>query len=299
MDAWWQVVVTAPGEATEGIVNFLWEQGAVGVIEEESPASTPAVRAFFPGTTDADDLAARLRDYVSGLRALGFRVPLEATVSALEDPGWATAWREHFRPRPVGRTLLIAPPWDPIAAAGRHTIVIEPGRAFGTGQHATTVGCLERLEDVVDAGAPARALDLGTGSGILAIAAACLGIIDVLAVDDDPDAVENARVNTEHNGVAARVRCLVADAATVDTGTTPLVLANLLAPLHRRLAGRYADLVAPAGTAILGGILDGEADELEAHVARRGFAPVARLSREGWTTLELRRSAHASLHPRA
>jgi ribosomal protein L11 methyltransferase len=294
--AWWQVVVAAPGEATEGVVNFLWEQGAVGVIEEESPAAAPAVRAFFPGTTDADDLAARVREYVSELRALGFRSPLETSVSALGDPGWATAWREHFRPRPVGRTLVVAPPWDAAASAGRHTIVIEPGRAFGTGQHATTTGCLERLEDVVAAGAPPRALDLGTGSGILAIAAARLGIPEVLAVDDDPDAVENARVNAERNGVAARVRCLLADASAVDPGATPLVLANLLAPLHRRLAGRYADLVAPGGVLVLGGILDGEASALEAHVASHGFAPAARLSREGWTTLELRRAANAPLH---
>jgi ribosomal protein L11 methyltransferase len=299
VEAWWQVVVTDPGDATEGVVNFLWEQGAVGVVEEESPTTAPGVRAFFPGTTDADDLAVRVRDYVSGLRALGFPGPLDASVSALGDPGWATAWREHFRPRSVGRSLLIAPPWDPVTSAGRHTIVIEPGRAFGTGQHATTVGCLERLEDAVAADAPPRALDVGTGSGILAIAAARLGVPDVLAVDDDPDAVENARVNTERNGVAARVRCLVADATAVEAVATPLLLANLLAPLHRRLAGRYADLVAADGTLILGGILDNEAAELEAHVAGHGFAPVARLSREGWSTLELRRSPHAPIHRRA
>lgn len=299
MDAWWQVVVAAAGEATEGVVNFLWEQGAVGVIEEESPASAPAVRAFFPGTADAADLAARVQDYVSGLRALGFRLPADASVSALGDPGWATTWREHFRPRPVGRTLTIAPPWDAASLPGRRTIVIEPGRAFGTGQHATTAGCLERLEEAIAGGAPACVVDVGTGSGILAIAAACLGVPRVLAVDDDPDAVENARANAERNGVAARVRCLVADATALEAVTAPLVLANLLAPLHRRLADRYADLVPPGGTLVLGGILDGEAGDVESHVAARGFAPTARLSRDGWTTLELRRRGDAPLHARA
>jgi ribosomal protein L11 methyltransferase len=290
VDAWWEVVVAAPGEATEGVVNFLWEQGAVGVVEEESPADAPAVRAFFPGTTDAADLAARVREYVSGLRALGFPLPADASVSPLDDPGWATAWREHFRPRPVGRTFTIAPPWDATGEPGRRTIVIEPGRAFGTGQHATTAGCLERLEEALAERQPSRALDLGTGSGILAIAAACLGVADVLAIDDDPDAVENARVNAGRNGVAARVRCLLADALALDAAPAPLVLANLLAPLHRRLADRYTSLVTSGGTLILGGILDGEAEDVETHVAARGFAPVARLAREGWSTLELRRS---------
>jgi ribosomal protein L11 methyltransferase len=289
VDAWWQVVVAAPGEATEGVVNFLWEQGAVGVVEEESPAAAPAVRAFFPGTADAGELARRVRDYVSGLRAVGFPVPLDPVVSALVDPGWATAWREHFRPRPVGRTLLIAPPWDPVQAPGRQTIVIDPGRAFGTGQHATTAGCLERLEAALTGAPPARALDIGTGSGILAIAAARLGVPEVLAVDDDPDAVENARVNAGRNGVGDRVRCLLADVAHLDTGAAPLVIANLLAPLHRRLAARYAALVTPGGRLILGGILDGEADDVEAHVARRGFVAGGRLALEGWTTLELAR----------
>src|SRR5205814_182956 len=94
---------------------------------------------------------------------------LRCRVVALASEDWAEAWRVHFRPLPVGKRLLIAPPWDRPHANGRVVITIEPGRAFGTGQHASTLGCLERLESLIARAAPLRLIDLGTGSGVLAI----------------------------------------------------------------------------------------------------------------------------------
>ena len=196
----WELSVEAPEEVSEGLTNFAWELGALGVVEEEI-AGVPRLRAFFAGATSVDTLVARVRTYLEGLRALGFTVRDDARLAPLADPGWAEAWRDHFRPRPVGDRLLIAPPWDAPSVPGRLTIVIEPGRAFGTGHHGSTAGCLEMLERIAERERPACALDLGTGSGILAIAAARLGIAHVLAIDDDPDAVANARANVALNGV--------------------------------------------------------------------------------------------------
>jgi len=283
----WELSIRASEEISEGLTNFVWELGALGVLEEEV-AGSARLRAFFPASASADTLAARMRDYLGGLRALGFTVGDDVLLAPLTDPGWAEAWRDHFRPRPVGDRLLIAPPWDAPRVEGRLTIVIEPGRAFGTGQHGSTAGCLELLERTVERQAPPRAaLDLGTGSGILAIAAALLGIPRVLAIDDDPDAVANARANLALNGVTTSVTCATADAASLQTEPAPLVLANILAAAHARLAHVYRRLVAPTGLLVLGGLLEAEADDTAEVVARAGFVRRSTLIRDGWATLEL------------
>lgn len=291
---YWELCVAVPDDAAEGVTNFVWELGALGVVEEERAGEAGRVRAFFAEALDESALCARVDAYVAGLHALGFAGGGPATVRALDDDGWADAWRAYFAPRAVGRSLLVTPPWESPEAAGRHVLVVEPGRAFGTGQHASTAGCLEILEDVIDRAHPVRAVDVGTGSGILAIAAARLGVRDILAVDADPDAVTAAAANVARNALGARVRCAVADLATLETPPAPLVLANLLAAAHRTHAARYAQLVSPGGTLIAGGLLDTERDDIAAALARHGLHATGARSFEGWTTLALTR--HAALH---
>jgi ribosomal protein L11 methyltransferase len=287
--------VDAGEEATEALTNFLWELGAVGVVEETLDDAPARLRAFFPAA-GSTTLAARVDTYLDGLRVLGLAAGARATVAAVADTDWAAAWRQHFRPVRVGRALLVAPPWETPSACDRSdrvVLAIEPGRAFGTGHHGTTAGCLELLETLVAAERPARAIDLGTGSGILAIAAARLGVADVLACDTDPDAITAAGDNAARNGVAERVRAVVADAASLEAEPAPLVTANLLATAHRALASRYAKLVGDGGALVLGGLLDAEADDVVAMLAGQGFRHQAARSLEGWTSLALR---HAPLH---
>jgi ribosomal protein L11 methyltransferase len=294
--AYVEVVVDAGDEALEGLTNFLWEQGAVGVVEEATADQPPRLRAFFPVSAGTDALTARIDAYLEALRALGFRVGPRARLAPVADADWTAAWREHFRPVAVGHALLVAPPWEIPAASDRLVLVIEPGRAFGTGHHGTTAGCLALLEAIVAAERPSRAIDLGTGSGILAIAAARLGVGHVLACDSDPDAVAAAETNATRNGVADRVRPIVGDAATLAADPAPLVLANLLAAAHRALAGRYARLVAPNGMLVAGGLLDAEADDVAGALAVQGFRRETTCRLEGWTSLALR---HAPLHASA
>jgi ribosomal protein L11 methyltransferase len=293
---YWELTVAVPEDASEGLTNFVWELGALGVVEEEPVGRPPELRAFFPGTVDTAILAARVDAYVAALDALGFRGGVPARVAPIADEDWAEAWRAHFAPFPIGRRLLVAPPWETTTADGRKVLVIEPGRAFGTGQHGSTAGCLVLLETLVERARPARAVDVGTGSGILAIAAARLGVADVDAVDSDPDAVASAVANVERNGLGHRVRCAVADAATLETAPAPLVLANLLAAAHRALAPRYARLVAPGGMIVLGGLLDAEADDIARALTAHGFARRHTHSVEGWTSLACE---HAPIRDRA
>jgi ribosomal protein L11 methyltransferase len=294
--AYVELTVDAGEAAMEALTNFLWELGAVGVVEETVAGSPARLRAFFSATIDSPALVAGVETYLDGLRALGLAAGPRARLEPLADADWAAAWREHFRPVAVGRALLVTPPWETPAASDRVVLAIEPGRAFGTGHHGTTAGCLELLEALVAAERPARAIDLGTGSGILAIAAARLGVAEVVACDTDPDAIAAALTNAARNGVDGRVRAVMADAATLAAEPAPLVLANLLAAAHRALAPRYRQLVAVGGALVLGGLLDAEADAVAAALAVHGFRREATRSLEGWASLALR---HAPLHASA
>jgi ribosomal protein L11 methyltransferase len=292
---YWELTVPASGESSDALTNFLWEIGALGVVEEEITPEPPRLRAFFSDASNPDALGAQVRDYIEGLVALGLSTPVEARLTPLVDEGWADAWREHFKPIAVGRRLVVAPPWNLPPPNGRDVLVIEPGRAFGTGHHGSTIGCLEAIEILIERERPAAAIDLGTGSGILSIAAAKLGIPRIFAVDEDPDAVAATVANAARNGVSDRVRCALGDAATLDTAPAPLVIANILATVHRALAGRYAKLAAAGGALVLGGILDAEGSDVADAVTPEGFALEDLRSVDGWTTLVLRRSGRSSL----
>jgi ribosomal protein L11 methyltransferase len=289
--SYWELTVTLGGDApetTEAVTNRLWELGAVGVVEEGA-----ALRAFFPPGADTARLAGSLRDYLLDLAALGLPgVEPRVAVTPLPDEPWADAWRAHFRPVAVGRRLLVAPPWeaaDPVRAGGRQVLLIEPGRAFGTGSHESTRGCLELLERALDGVAAARALDVGCGSGILAIAAARLGVPRVDAIDVDPDAVAATEENAQRNAVAGGVHASVADVEKWTGPPAPLVLANLLGAAHLTLAPTLTELTTPGGSLIAGGLLVSEVPAVAGAFVAAGCWLVEVAEHEGWATLLLRR----------
>jgi ribosomal protein L11 methyltransferase len=286
---YWELRLTVAGDTSEALTNFLWEAGALGVMEEELPGAEPALRAFFPDTAVPARLAEHVTAYAGSLAALGFTAAGRPHVAVLEDTGWADAWREHFRPRAIGRRFVVTPPWETPEPGDRLALIIEPGRAFGTGHHGSTAGCLEAIERLAIPDAPAYAIDLGTGSGILAVALARLGTRRILAVDDDPDAAAAAAANAARNDASGRIECLVADVAQLAAPPAPLVVANILTTAHRRLAAHYGTLVVPHGALVLGGILDGEAVDVEHALRGVGWDVADTIRREGWATLVFRR----------
>jgi ribosomal protein L11 methyltransferase len=262
-------------------------------VVEEQPAGHGAIlRAFFPRTLGPAALETRVRTYLASLNSLGLRTAAAPRIAALADEDWGRAWREHFRPLRVGRRLWVAPPWEVPGLAEAIVLTIEPGRAFGTGHHGSTAGCLELLERALEAGGAARVLDLGTGSGILAIAALRLGAAHVVAVDEDPDAVAAAAANAGLNGVASRLDVRLGDVDVLETSPAPLVLANLLTAAHLKLAPRYRRLLTPGGALVLGGILDAEADAVGDALRAQGLTPTDRASIDGWSALEFRAPVH-------
>ncbi len=191
---------------------------------------------------------------------------------------WADRWRTFHRPLTIADRLTVRPPWEPPART-EIEIVIDPGRAFGTGAHATTALCLEML---LDEKARGSLIDLGCGSGVLAIVAARLGFEPVLALDHDPVAIEATVENAARNGVELSARRL--DMLREQVPDAQLVVANVLAgPLMRWAAGQRT----LPSRLILSGLLIGEADEVAAAFARRGLIERERRSRGDWAALGL------------
>jgi ribosomal protein L11 methyltransferase len=279
---------TAPA-AQDAITNFLVERGSSGVVLKEDE-----VRAYFPSSADDLALKREIRRFLKGVieffpECAGQRIRW----TTLKDRNWNNSWRKFFCPQKVGKSLLVIPPWlSPASRSRRKVITIEPGMAFGTGTHPTTQGCLEFLEEVT--GSMKRkgltGLDVGTGSGILAIAMAKMGVPKVLAIDNDPVALKTAAENVQLNETAAAVRLSDAELRRV-TGTFAIVVANLTAETIIDLRPALEKKVARRGHLILSGILTRKVPEVVRSFDPDAFELVRRKSGKEWSTLLFARAA--------
>jgi ribosomal protein L11 methyltransferase len=198
---------------------------------------------------------------------------------------WAERWRSFHKPLVIEDRLAVRPPWE--AGIGTAVeLVIDPGQAFGTGAHATTRLCLEALLELPPGG---PLIDLGSGSGVLAIAAAKLGWRPVRALDFDPAAVEASAANARRNGMALEVERYDLRRDPVERSVSQTVTANLLAPLLLSWAARLGDAPELPGTVIASGLLVSEGDRVADAFAGRGFAEAKRLARGEWAALLLTR----------
>jgi ribosomal protein L11 methyltransferase len=220
----------------------------------------------------------------------------EPTYRKVEEVNWVEAWKEHYHPIPVGQRLIIVPAWLEVGPGGRLPIRIDPGMAFGTGTHPTTQLCLELLDERFAAAGPSRrVIDIGCGSGILAIAALRLGAEAALGVDIDPLAIDASRQNAEANGIRQGLELGVGSLGEVLAGQfglrqAEIVFANILAPiLARLLEAGLADLLAPGGILILSGILEEQSADLEVAAERYGLRLVDRRQTGSWVALGMQR----------
>jgi ribosomal protein L11 methyltransferase len=267
-----QVRVAVPAAESELAADALWQAGAVAI--EERPGELVA------GVGEGDDPAPLLAAVAGRWPA----EPVEVDVDAALD-----AWRAHARAVTAGRRLVVRPPWvdSPAVARGdgsRVDVVIDPGRTFGHGAHPSTRLVLAALDDLVGGGE--RVLDVGCGSGVLAIAALALGAGSAVAVDIDPAAVAACRANAVRNGVGDRLT-VVDSADRVPPVAFDLVVANMLLPDLVAVAPLLAARLAGGGTAVLSGVLEGQRAELVAACHAAGWAVTSERAEAGWVALSL------------
>ena len=243
---------------------------------EESSAT---MQIFLPDPADAPRAAAAL---AAAGRIVGLELAPET--GTIPDEDWKLSYRKHFKTEVISPRLVVRPPWEAVTPApGQKVLTLDPGIAFGTGQHPTTRACLDAIDALAVEGTDRSFLDVGCGSGILSIAAALEGFRDVHGFDNDPDAVRNANENAEANGLGA----LFSDGDLSVPGTAvpaDVVAANVLAPVLVRFAREVGALVNPGGRLILSGILDEQYDEVRAAYAALGFTELSNRLIGEWRT---------------
>jgi ribosomal protein L11 methyltransferase len=213
--------------------------------------------------------------------------PLLLTMNELEDADWENNWKQFYKPMEIGERLIVVPEWEQANTQGRIPLILNPGLTFGTGSHATTRLCLTALEETIHGGE--RVLDLGCGSGILGIGALLLGCAHVTGCDIDPKAPEVAAANAALNGFYEDRFTVCAGDILADAGLRrrlgtgyDIVLANIVADVIIPLAALAPAFLAPGGTFVCSGIIDGREDEVAAALTRAGFTVTAHDTLEEW-----------------
>ena len=206
---------------------------------------------------------------------------LEPETRVVAEEDWAENWKQYYKPIEIGEKLLILPRWEPIPENPKRLLLrLDPGLAFGTGGHETTSLCMEALDERVTGGE--RVLDIGTGSGILAIAALKLGAAVAEGVDIDPVAVRTAGENAALNGVQDKLTVLVGDLSDKASGKYDIITANIVANAILSLAPAVPGLMAEGATFIASGIIDSRKDEVIAGLEKAGLAVVEVKEKRGW-----------------
>ena len=282
---WLEIAVPAHVEAVEAVSEILSRHGHNGIAVEVPVAprggADHTVKAYLVEDVDAAAKVADARDALGHLQAFGLGPIGELVVRVVDDEDWLEAWKATVTPIQIGR-FLVRPTWSDASAADLITIALDPGMAFGTGLHPTTQQCLEAVSYLDLEGL--RVLDVGTGSGILAIGAAKRGAREVVGVDTDPVAVRAAKENAESNSVALDAR--IGSAADV-AGSFDVVLANLVGPVLVQVAPHLRARLETSGSLVAAGITTkAERDVLSAFVAE-GFGVVDRDERADWVRLIL------------
>jgi ribosomal protein L11 methyltransferase len=320
MTSWLEISLTVNGELAEAVADVLarfapngvmTEQGIEFVDDEDhgTPAGPIVVRAYLEMDECIEDTRQKLEE---SLFYLGMIQPVPTPVyKQIADQNWMEAWKQHYKPIPVGERLIIVPVWLDSPKPERIPIKIDPGMAFGTGTHPTTQLCLEIMEDAFSNMTVDRrpqtettvhrplstVIDIGCGSGILSIAALKLGAATALGVDIDIESVDNAHENADQNGIGEEFIIGQGSVTEVLSGQfpykqAPLVVANILAPIILRLFGDgLADLAEPGGRVILSGILQEQESRILEAAQAQGLVLNERKQLGDWVALSFFRKA--------
>ncbi len=302
---WLELTVQAHPEAIESVSELLSQHTTGGVAIEEPielydegqeyrvvTGKPVLVHAYVPIDGKEEEARQKIAEGLWHFSSLGSHFVGELTTRTVNEEDWANAWKDYFHVTHIGRRLVIRPSWrEYTPKADEVVLTLDPGMAFGTGLHPTTRMCLEQVEQRVHAGM--KVLDVGTGSGILAIAAAKLGAEGVYAIDNSSVAVESTLANAEMNNLQDRIQVVLGvldDAeATRMAGQYDFVIANIIAHVIGSIAPQLAQVVAPTGVLVVSGIIEARRHDAEDPLLAAGLELVEQVMIDDWMALVLRR----------
>jgi len=275
-NSWQELTIACPAEFKEAVTAVLLESGCLGISEEYD-----TLRAYFPGGADLDAVA----NAVSGFDGV------KCSRSEVADQDWHAGWKRTIGPYCVAG-LLICPPWkqdECVPSSGDKLVILDPGQAFGTGDHESTEAVLEMLASWSRRHADLaskRLLDLGTGTGILSIAAWMYGARDITAVDIEQKAVETAARNFELNGLTGHINLVHGDANDAGSGYD-LILANIFQEVLLDAMPRLSAMLKPAGQAVLAGLILGQEGRVLRAAESCGLGLLEKTVKDDWVCLRV------------
>jgi ribosomal protein L11 methyltransferase len=295
VNRWLKITIETDPVLVEPIGDFLvgvFEAGVeTGAVDEPNFGTlTCYLQKANPDPQEVEEIVTRISPYLGELAKV-FAVPVPTlTASFFEEEDWSSTWKEHFKPFAIVPGLVIAPTWEEYQPnVGEAVITMDPGMAFGTGHHATTSLSLELLRRTLVAGSAMRVLDVGTGTGILGMAAMLFGAASVLGIDNDPEATAAASDNVKRNSLNDRMQVSLTPLGEL-SGSYQIVVANIVHDVLLELAENLTRLTDVGGFLILSGILVGEQ---VAHIKRffidQGFKLLDAEERKEWAALRFQK----------
>ena len=274
---YYEFTIRIPNLFKDMLIRRLTQNGCLGVIEDKN-----SLIAYFPATNDIGIITSELIMQKALLEKTSDKYQMTFGYNLIPDRDWNDSWKKGFTPLDVGEHFTILPPWED-KRRGRINLIIDPGMAFGTGHHETTRSCLVLMEKYDKKIVKGNFLDLGTGTGLLAIAASKLGYVQVVAVDTDPLAIDAARKNLELNQV---INIELREGSVIEApGTFDCIVANIVSGVLVLLAHAISSRLKPSGIAILSGILAEQADEVTKTYEQTGLKFIENSPDDKWASL--------------
>jgi len=260
---YYEFTIEAPAESADSLLSLTGDSGSLGAFENEK-----GLIIYFPDHVGIEKLCHDIERYRNILKDSGLPSDFAYNYTYISERDWNESWKKKFQPIDVGERISIIPPWEK-PKNGRVSLIIDPGMAFGTGHHDTTRTCLEHIERLCKERSRDRFLDIGTGTGILAICAAKMGFREIVGVDIDPLAVDAAQRNIALNDLAGVQ--IMEGTISVTSGVYDVIAANLLSEILIAIASEIAVRLKPGGSALLSGMIIGQEEEVMAAMEKEGL----------------------------
>lgn len=307
---WFEISIATTSEGTDIMSELLFEVGAKGVVIEDKEDllrfikdgegfdyaeadladrydSTVKVKGYLPDDNCINDLIGNVNTTVAWLLKQDFGVdisPGTVLVNEIHEQDWAHSWKEHFKPSKVGESVVIKPSWENYTPGiGEIVIDMDPGMAFGTGTHETTILCLRALEKYIHP--ESTVLDIGCGTGILGIASILLGAKSAVLIDNDPQAIRVAESNSIKNGTYERTRFINGDLIDKADGKYDILIANISAKTIEKLIPKCKGFIELEGYLVFSGILKDYAQDVLSVMSDNGISPVETQALGDWVSI--------------